>query len=983
MASVASTFVTLLPETSKIKPDVQRVFRELDKEAFEAGRRWGKEIDRGLKSGDHDVKVEADTKPAERAVEKLDREISRKTAHIKVDVDKTDLGQATRDVETFAGATGSAMEAGAKSTSLFTGGVTELGSALGAIGRIGTPVAIIGIGSAMVELGGIAASASQSISLLPGAIGGAAVAFGTLKLATLGFGDAMDSIKDPEKFAEALQNLSPAAQQAALAIQQLLPAFDRLKNATQDALFAGVGQQLNQLVNQFLPTIQTATTGVASAFNQMFTGVADQLMTPETQASIQTFLQNITKAFQNLAPVTGPLVKAFTDIMAVGSGFLPDLASAAADAATAFSQFISEARASGDLKKFMGEGLNTLKELGRGAVALAGAFLALAPVGERVLPDLVDLLENMKDLMPGIGAAAVLLGPAFGPLTLAVKGVHAAADLMNTAFDKLKPIILNVGNAVIPVFNAIGGAVSAMLAPVRAAAKLVGIDIPEFKPIGPISFGDTGNGTPGENRTALRSSGLPTAGIDPFTGAPLPSAARNAGGGVGAAFNPGTSWQSTRGLGNVGVGGGSPSGSSAAATPYFDPSLWQVGSAPSSAAMPSGFDSTLLAGVPAGSYSQPGSGAWDLTKGLGDCSSAIEDLINIMQGRGTSGRAMSTGNEAQWLSEHGFLPTNQPMPGTFQVGWNDHHTQATLPGGTNFNWGSNAAAAKGGVDGAGAWDPAFTQHYYLPNTPGALPQSGALPGVMAGPGGGVVDQQKVFDADTAVMRAKSNLESDRLRVLELEAKGNATQRELLDARASVAEGERSLQSAEAKATEARKGTIKENQKLASGGAGEQLGTDIMTGIMDVFGFGDIFKDPTQFGLAKIFKGVMGLKFADDGQGGEGGNVIGSLLGGGGGGGGLGGILSSLPQAFGDMNVGGPQDGPGRFVAAMNGVPGSPAGGMVPSSKQGPGAPGTGNTSINDFRGANFGHDPKAVQNQVNSANLQQTRQPLRALPSRP
>ncbi len=123
-------------------------------------------------------------------------------------------------------------------------------------------------------------------------------------------------------------------------------------------------------------------------------------------------------------------------------------------------------------------------------------------------------------------------------------------------------------------------------------------------------------------------------------------------------------------------------------------------------------DAALLANVPAGRYSQ--TQAADLTKGITDCSSAVEDLVNILDGRPTAGRNMSTGNEAEWLTQHGFLPTNQPMPGTFQVGFNSGHTQATLPGGTPFNWGSDSSAANAGVGGSGAWDPAFTQHFYRP-----------------------------------------------------------------------------------------------------------------------------------------------------------------------------------------------------------------------------------------------------------------------------
>lgn len=128
-------------------------------------------------------------------------------------------------------------------------------------------------------------------------------------------------------------------------------------------------------------------------------------------------------------------------------------------------------------------------------------------------------------------------------------------------------------------------------------------------------------------------------------------------------------------------------------------------------------DAALLSSFPAGKYQQ--TQAADLTKGIGDCSSAIEDLVNILDGRPTGGRSMATGNAAEWLTQHGFMP-GMGAQGDFRVGFNPSHMQATLPGGTNFNWGSDAAAAQRGMDGGkGAYDPAFTSHYYRPTGGGA------------------------------------------------------------------------------------------------------------------------------------------------------------------------------------------------------------------------------------------------------------------------
>lgn len=126
---------------------------------------------------------------------------------------------------------------------------------------------------------------------------------------------------------------------------------------------------------------------------------------------------------------------------------------------------------------------------------------------------------------------------------------------------------------------------------------------------------------------------------------------------------------------------------------------------------------TLLSQVPSGIYTQ--TGAADLTQGLADCSSAVEDLVNIMDGRPTGGRSMSTGNAHEWLTSRGFRPGT--MPGAFNVGFNSSHMQATLPDGTPFNWGSNAAAANRGIGGTGAFDPAFTAQYYRYDTGGWLP----------------------------------------------------------------------------------------------------------------------------------------------------------------------------------------------------------------------------------------------------------------------
>ena len=106
----------------------------------------------------------------------------------------------------------------------------------------------------------------------------------------------------------------------------------------------------------------------------------------------------------------------------------------------------------------------------------------------------------------------------------------------------------------------------------------------------------------------------------------------------------------------------------------------------------------------------------------------MEDLVNIIDGRSTAGREMTTFNAADWLTSRGFRPGT--APGALNVGFTNAgtpHMEATLPGGTNFNWGNPADAARGGrTNSQGAFSPNLTQRYYRYDQGGILPPGTTL-----------------------------------------------------------------------------------------------------------------------------------------------------------------------------------------------------------------------------------------------------------------
>jgi len=704
----------------------------------------------------------------------------------------------------------------------------SIGKYISALRAVAIPASFAIGTSIFVEIAGAVAQATKAILVLPAAATAGAAAVGTLTLATMGFGDAIKDIGDPEKFATALQSLSPNAQQAALSIQAVMEPLKELKNATQDALFADFGPIINQLVNEYLPTVQRLTVGVAGAFSALASEAFDSLMSPQVFDSISNTVNNIVQAFQNLAPAVDPLIRAFTQLTEVGSGFLPGIANAAVDAANAFANFIDQASRSGELQGWIQDGITALGLMWDAIYAIGEAFMALA--SHESLPSIVASLQKMDELMPVIAFGAKLVLSAFGEIGLAVQQI-------GDAMTNVERLTLTLARGIESACVRIAGAIDGVFAPIRffidqlnrspLARFLVpgagGIpQIPSAAALGNVFGGIAGN---------LESR------LDPRPSVPQGSFRRQGGSsgrGAGTLGDvDGSSFSSYMERLRQGIpgfpSGGYPlpapppagsagSGSSAAQPPpYFDPSLYSVDSMPVAGGIPmqsqlKALDDALLSNVPSGRYDQV---TKDLTLGLADCASSVEDLVNMLQGQSTVGGKLTTFNAAEWLTSRGFMPGL--APGAFNVGFTNTgtpHMEATLPGGTNFNFGNNTDAAAGGrTSSMGAYSPNLEQKYHLPVVTGMMP-NGAMPGA----GYFEQDPQAIFDAESALLRSKNDVEQKRLKVLQLETDGTATQLELLTARNNRDEAERTYLSNQAKLYQAQQGKFKELDQAVTGAA---------------------------------------------------------------------------------------------------------------------------------------------------------------------
>lgn len=362
------------------------------------------------------------------------------------------LGDANSDVRRFAQSTG------------------NLGAAAVRMGAVAAAS-----GTASTALGGLvagAAAASGALLLLPAAGMAAAFAFGALKIGTAGFGEALSNMGDPEKFAESLKGLAPAARETAVAIAGLQPRFNELKTSVQDRLFDGLAPQISALGNTYLPILDERFGRIADAANGAGTSVALMLNESSRVADVKTIGDNAAGAFENLAGAVGPVVAALVDIGTVGSTFLPGLTEGARSAALGFQQFIANARESGQLHEWIQTGIDTLKTFGSivgnvGSI-VGSVFSAMSAGGGGTLAAIEQLTGGIAAFLSSAQGTTVL-NQIFGGLNAAMAGlVPALLSVVTTLATALAPVIAQLGPAVGQLATQVGatlvGAIQ-MLAP--------------------------------------------------------------------------------------------------------------------------------------------------------------------------------------------------------------------------------------------------------------------------------------------------------------------------------------------------------------------------------------------------------------------------------------------------------------------------------------------------------------------------------------
>ncbi len=249
-----------------------------------------------------------------------------------------------------------------------------------------------------------------------------------------------------------------------------------------------------------------------------------------------------------------------------------------------------------------------------------------------------------------------------------------------------------------------------------------------------------------------------------------------------------------------------------------------------------------------------------------DCSGTVARVIN--GALGMDGGLMSTKNARQWLSERGFVD-GTGGPGQIRVGWYDHgpnpndgHMAMTLSDGRNAESGGKNGAFTIGAGAAGADDPQFDNHMYLPQMygegTGSSSSLGSSTSASAGSSRAVQSARTTLkNAGQAVDDRTYARDKAQRRLDEAKAKGkgvddaqhslDVANRELADAKERQGIASDRLAEAENKAaTDADK-----SSKSSTGGGFDDLGKSLWGGLMETIGLdGSLFSNPFEWPTVK-------------------------------------------------------------------------------------------------------------------------------------
>jgi phage-related protein len=327
---------------------------------------------------------------------------------------------------------------------------------------------IIGLAAALADLAGV-------VTLLPGAVGALSASLIVGIVAFQGFGDAISAVidGDPEKIAEAMERLAPAARTVVREFERVLPLFRQLGDEIQQGFFG----QLTGIVERFgqdaLPQLRDELLALSTSMGRAFGDLGNLVTTTENVSILERLLLSTSRIAGTLGEAFTNLGQSFFNAIDAGLPSLETLSTRLGEAITNFANFINASIADGSFQEFLDDAVATLDEL----LSLGGAvgellgvlFSGTDDAGRGFIGTLTDITKRLteffksaegqdalEDMAETIETIGTVLGISANLLRTVIDIFTELDDIVNDTIETTQALALGMVDA----WNIITGAVS-------------------------------------------------------------------------------------------------------------------------------------------------------------------------------------------------------------------------------------------------------------------------------------------------------------------------------------------------------------------------------------------------------------------------------------------------------------------------------------------------------------------------------------------
>lgn len=481
--TVGRVNIRVAPDTSRFRRELGQALEALErtltvniptridtKKVAADAARVKADVERQL--GNVKVGVDVNTGGAAAELARVSRD---RTANIKVDVDRTALDR-------IQGILGGLT----RGLGRITGGAAGIGAIAGAFSTLAA-----GIGAAVVpvlQLGTALAPAVGILAALPAAAGMAAAALAPLVIAFQGMGDALGAALsgDAEALAEALEDLTPAAQGVVLAVRDMAPALGEIRDIVQDNFFAPLVEPVSQLGERLLPVLSDGLGGVSVALGISAARLVAFIGEAENLEGLRLLFESTGRAVYSMSDTLPGLLTGFRELGIVGLPFMEQAAEALNEGAIRFGEWATAAAESGRATTWIKSAVLTFKEFGSiagnvggiiGSIFQGAGGAGLLKTIEQITGAFDDFLKSaegtkaLEGIFTGLGDVAGALQPVMGALLQGIGALapavgriaEAFGPVLTRAIEGLVPALLELEPGITSVVDALGKGIEALV----------------------------------------------------------------------------------------------------------------------------------------------------------------------------------------------------------------------------------------------------------------------------------------------------------------------------------------------------------------------------------------------------------------------------------------------------------------------------------------------------------------------------------------